>query len=59
MNTPYSQHHSTPAAMVDESLMNPFFAQMSPQNWISPAAVPWDGWGFLTAAEGWVGGQHG
>jgi len=59
INTPYSQHHSTPAAMIDESIMDPFFAQISPQNWINPAAVPWDGWEFLSAEAYGVGGQHG
>lgn len=56
--TSYSQHHSTPAAMIDESLMDPFFAQMSPQNWVSPAAMPWDGWDFLMTEGPGAEGQH-
>lgn len=44
--------------MIDESLMDPFFAQMSPQNWVSPAAMPWDGWDFLMTEGPGAEGQH-
>lgn len=36
---------------MDETIMDPFFAQMHPQNWISPAAISWDGWGFLSEKQ--------
>ena len=35
--------------MLQENPMDPFFAQMHAQNWVSPSAIPWDGWGFLDA----------
>lgn len=30
-----------------EYIMEPLFAQLQPQSWVSPTSVYWDGWKFL------------
>lgn len=45
-------NHAQPDPVImDEGIMDPFFAQMHAQNWVSPSAIPWDGWGFLSTGQ--------
>ncbi|KAL2835588.1 hypothetical protein BJY01DRAFT_69006 [Aspergillus pseudoustus] len=42
--TPPTSYAQSPMEYVSETLL----AQLHPQNWISPTAVPWDGWDCLS-----------
>ncbi|KAL2005352.1 hypothetical protein VTN00DRAFT_2563 [Thermoascus crustaceus] len=36
---------------VTESQMETLFAQIQPQYWVTPSAIPWEGWDFLTEGQ--------
>ncbi|CEL01477.1 hypothetical protein ASPCAL01059 [Aspergillus calidoustus] len=52
MLTPTTPITSTPPTSYPQSpveyISEPLFAQLHPQNWISPTSVPWDGWDCLS-----------
>ncbi|KAB8270143.1 hypothetical protein BDV30DRAFT_241790 [Aspergillus minisclerotigenes] len=44
----FIQPYPTPPV---EYIPEPLFAQLRPQNWVSPASVQWDGWNFLAQEQ--------
>ncbi|OOF90340.1 hypothetical protein ASPCADRAFT_135246, partial [Aspergillus carbonarius ITEM 5010] len=46
--SPTTEYAQGLSPIASEYIMEPLFAQLQPQNWVSPTSVPWDGWKFLS-----------